>query len=143
MIVGHHLTPFAVAAEMRGLCDVIGQLISVLLLRVSETEELAGRLRRHYAITSLGRDIEAVGGVAEGLQRQSAVVLDLMQATGGLIRCGGSTSLIGQTPDLDTATAMVGRAASPASRGHRGYRSMPASRVVWPKPARRSQAASC
>lgn len=108
MIVGHHLTPFAVAAEMRGLCDVIGQLISVLLLRVSETEELAGRLRRHYAITSLGRDIEAVGGVAEGLQRQSAVVLDLMQATGGLIRCGGSTSLIGQTPDLDTATAMVG-----------------------------------
>ncbi|WP_428374745.1 EAL domain-containing protein [Lichenicoccus sp.] len=108
MIVCQHLAPFAVAAEMRGLCDVIGQLISVLLLRVSETEELAGRLRRHYTIASLGPDIEAVGGVTEGLRHRSAAVLDLMQATGALIRCGGSTSLIGETPDLETAASMLG-----------------------------------
>ncbi len=107
LIICQHLTPLAVDAEMRGLCDVIGQLISVLLLRVTETEELAERLRRHYAIASLRAGIEASAGVAEGLRRNAADVLELMRATGALVRCGGNSSLIGDTPDLAAASRMI------------------------------------
>jgi diguanylate cyclase (GGDEF)-like protein/PAS domain S-box-containing protein len=107
MIVCHHRRPLPTSPELRALCDVIGQLMSVLLLRVAETENLAARLGCNSTIILLRKEIEAAGSVPEGLCRHSDAVLDLMDAGGALIRCGGETRRIGRTPPRDDSCAMV------------------------------------
>jgi diguanylate cyclase (GGDEF)-like protein/PAS domain S-box-containing protein len=105
MIVCHHQTPLTPSADLRALCDVIGQLISVLLLRLETTEALAARLDRTGAILSLRNAIDLAGSVAEGLAQESRALLDLVGASGALIRCGGATKLLGSTPAAAAAVA--------------------------------------
>jgi diguanylate cyclase (GGDEF)-like protein len=107
MVACHHMVPMAASADMRALCDVIGQLMSVLLQKVSDAEELAGGLRRYHIIAGIANGIEEAKSVAEGLLRQGDFLLDLMGADGALIRCGGSTSLIGECPPVAAASAIV------------------------------------
>jgi diguanylate cyclase (GGDEF)-like protein len=107
MIVCHHRTPFATGADLRALCDMVGQLVSVLLLRVSEAEDLSGHLARHQTIASLRNSIESGPGVIEGLCKTPDLLLKLMNAHGALIRLGGSTRLIGVTPAAEDAAAIV------------------------------------
>jgi len=107
MIIAHHRTPIASSAEVRALCDVIGQLLSVLLLKVAEAEELASRLRRQEAVSGLREDIEAAPSVGEGLIRQGGKLMTLLDAGGLMIRCGGKTALLGATPPMDAVTTLV------------------------------------
>jgi diguanylate cyclase (GGDEF)-like protein/PAS domain S-box-containing protein len=58
-------------------------------------------------IMSLRKNIDATGSVAEGLCRQPDALLDLMDAGGALIRCGGDLRLIGQTPPRDASCTIV------------------------------------
>jgi diguanylate cyclase (GGDEF)-like protein/PAS domain S-box-containing protein len=107
MIVCHHRRPLIPSPDLRALCDVIGQLMSVLLLRVTETENLAARLGCNSTIMLLRKEIDAAGNVAEGLCRQPDALLDLMDAGGALIRCGDDVRLIGRTPSRDVSCRMV------------------------------------
>jgi|GEM_PF-1183103 len=107
MIIAHKREPIAPSAEVRALCDVIGQLISVLLVKVSEAEELANRLKRQQAVATLREEIEAAPSVADGLIRRAEGLMALVDASGMMIRCGGRTALFGGTPPEDVVMAMV------------------------------------
>jgi diguanylate cyclase (GGDEF)-like protein len=107
MIVCHNMTPLTISADTRALCDMIGQLLSVLMVRAAESEALANELVRHQAIAALQINIDAANNVAEGLVRQPGLILDLMEATGAMIRLGGTVRLIGKTPPQAETEAMV------------------------------------
>jgi diguanylate cyclase (GGDEF)-like protein/PAS domain S-box-containing protein len=109
MICCHHMTPRIVCPEMRALCDMIGQFVSVLLMRVAELETLAGRMGRYGRIVALHESIIAAGGIAEGLCRPASTILDLAGAGGALIRFDGQTRLVGDTPPLAACDAMLER----------------------------------
>ncbi len=107
MIVCHNMTPRMVPADTRALCDMIGQLLSVLMVRTAESEALASRLTRSQGITSLQINIDAANNVAEGLTRQPGLILELMEASGAMIRLGGTVKMIGKTPPQAETEAIV------------------------------------
>jgi diguanylate cyclase (GGDEF)-like protein len=109
MIICHSETRRAPPAELRALCDVVGQVIAVLLLKVSEAEELQSRLQRQHAITALRDDIDSSDSVMDGLLKRPGALLELVDATGALVRCNGRVSLIGVVPPEAHVADMAAR----------------------------------
>jgi diguanylate cyclase (GGDEF)-like protein len=107
MIVCHHMSPRIVSSETRAFCDVVGQLMSVLLRKVISLEELSGQLSDQQILASLIEDMAALGDVASGLCERPKALLGLMQAQGAWIRCDGRTRLIGHTPEAEAIPAMI------------------------------------
>jgi diguanylate cyclase (GGDEF)-like protein len=107
MIVCHHMTPFTPSADLRALSDMIGQLVGVLLMRLENTDALASRLDRTAAIISLRDAMDLTNTIAGGLMRESNTLLNLVGATGALIRCNGVTQLLGTTPAEPDAIAIA------------------------------------
>jgi light-regulated signal transduction histidine kinase (bacteriophytochrome) len=107
MIVCHHMTPRTISADLRALCDVIGQFMSVMLLRVAETEALAERLGRFGAITILRNEMDQAADIAGGLCARPEVLLGLMDASGAVLRLGGEVRLLGAAPPAPEAVAMM------------------------------------
>lgn len=107
MIVCHHGSPRAAPADMRALCDVIGQIMSLLIANVSETERLTGNLDRQRRIAALRDQIESAGSITAGLVRNGTALLDLVGATGALVRFGGRSASMGTVPVPGDVNAIV------------------------------------
>jgi diguanylate cyclase (GGDEF)-like protein len=107
MVVCHHRSPHSVSAETRAFCDVVGQLISVLLRKVISVEELAGQLADQHVLNTLQEDIAALGEVTAGLCEHPEALLALMQAEGAWVRCDGKTRLLGRTPPEEAILALI------------------------------------
>jgi diguanylate cyclase (GGDEF)-like protein len=107
MMVCHHRSPLVQSPEIRAFCDVVGQLLSVLLQKVSETEELAERMQRLRSIAALRSDMETTENLARTLAQQSAILLELVHAGGALIRIGEETIMVGNAPPADIARPLV------------------------------------
>jgi diguanylate cyclase (GGDEF)-like protein len=107
MIVCHHGLPLGISPEIRAFCDVIGQMVSMLLQKVTETEQLSEKLRRYRTIAALRSDMEGADNVARALWRQSGALLDLMHASGAFLRIGDESFVVGEAPAQDVAAAIV------------------------------------
>ena len=107
MIVCHHRTPREVSLETRAFCDVVGQLMSVLLRKVSTAEELVGQLEDQRIVNSLRDDMVTLGTVTDGLCQRPEALLGLVQAEGAWVRCDGRTRLIGHTPPEEAVISML------------------------------------
>ena len=109
MIVCHHRTLLEDSFEIRAFCDVIGQLVSMLLQKVCEAEQLNEKLGRFRMITALGAAVEGAENVALSLARQSESLLELMRASGAFIRIGDESIVVGEAPSREVAADMVAR----------------------------------
>jgi diguanylate cyclase (GGDEF)-like protein len=107
MLVCHHLTPKQLSVELRAFCDVVSQLMSVLLRKVSAAEELAAQMSARHEIARIREDIHAAGSVTGGLLRRPEVLLGLMGAGGVYLHCDGKTSVIGETPAPDDIASLL------------------------------------
>ena len=109
MIVCHHASPLQYSPEIHAFCDVIGQMVSMLLQKVSEAEQLNEKLGRFRMIATLGADMEGVDNIAQALVRQSAALLELMNASGAFIRIGDESIVVGDAPPPDIAAELIDR----------------------------------
>ncbi len=107
MLVCHHTTPKKIPAELRAFCDVMSQLMSVLLRKGAEAEELAAQMSDRHVITRISEDVYAAGSVTEGLLGRPEALLGLMGAEGVYLRCDGKTSVIGKVPASDTMAGIL------------------------------------
>jgi len=107
MIVCHHTAPLAQSADTRSFCDLIGQLTSMLLQKVEDADFLAERLRRYQSIAMLRNEMENAENIARTLARHSSAMLELVGASGALVRIGDDTMLLGQTPDQPQAASIL------------------------------------
>lgn len=109
MIVCHHRTPRHPGAHLRALCELVGQLLSVLAVRAEEAVLLGRRLQREQMVAAIGALLETSRTVVEGLSAAGSRLLGIVDAQGALVRLGGWSTLIGVTPPLEVATAIADR----------------------------------
>ncbi|KAA2236108.1 bifunctional diguanylate cyclase/phosphodiesterase [Salinarimonas soli] len=103
MVVCHHGAPRTPSADMRALCDLIGQLLGLLVGEAEEREDLRVRMQRQETLSELASALEGARGVADGLAGAGHALLRLVDATGAFVRLGGRIRAIGATPPESAA----------------------------------------
>jgi len=106
LIVGHHRTSKHLTPDSRVLCDLLGQLISVLV-GVAQQADAAIDYREKESLLDLLRapmdkDLMEDNGLAGSAQ----TLLELTRADGAIVRLGGRLTLLGSTPALSESTAL-------------------------------------
>ena len=128
MVVCHHATPRWIGAELDVAARMIGQVMSLLLHALEEAEVGAARLARTRTLQSLVGGMAAPVPLIDALCKSGTDLLDLVDATGAVIRLAGEdVRCIGRTPpppDALQALSVLGAAASgsPAALDDLGWR---------------------
>jgi light-regulated signal transduction histidine kinase (bacteriophytochrome) len=107
MILGHHRTPRHLAPESRALCDLLGQLVSLLLGATQQSDEAADERRKEGLLEVLTTSIESGLDLEQSLLGSKDALLALVRADGAIFRIGGRLSLIGITPGPDEASSLL------------------------------------
>ena len=107
MIVCHHRTPKCTPAEVRGLCDLLGQILSLLIEVTNQTDEYRERVTQQDMLAKLGETLAREESVTTSLASQATALLALTAADGLYLRLGGQTRLLGQTPSLEESAGLM------------------------------------
>ncbi len=106
MIVCHHRTTRKIAPESRTVCDLLGQHISLLIGMALQSDEDTERAEKSALLASLAARLAAPGSSIEAAFA-SQDLLTVLNADGALIRIGEQAQLIGATPPLAEAEALL------------------------------------
>jgi light-regulated signal transduction histidine kinase (bacteriophytochrome) len=123
LLVCHHRQPRVLPPGARAVCDLIGQVTSLMLatLRASEARAaLTARRARILGISArLGGCGDGAAGLAAGLADAAADLLSLCGASGAICRLGGRIIWAGDAPAGAAATGLLNAllAAAAASGG--------------------------
>jgi len=107
LIICHHRVPKLVSDSTRTMCDLLGQFVSSAIDAMQQTEEATDRAERWAILEDLCTAIEGRSPVADLLAAQGSQLLALTRAEGACIRIGGRMRLVGKTPPLDQASALM------------------------------------
>ncbi len=116
MLLFHHGSPLAITADLRSQCDLIGQLVSLLLGSLGEAESYAEQLGRQRTFQEIVAGLANSRQVMEALSANGDALLTLLKAGGAVIRLGERTLTLGVTPPVE-ATQHAMLALSAASEG--------------------------
>jgi len=107
LIVCHHRTPRLMPPDVRALCTVLGRILSMLVGVSQKNEEDANQQANRESLARL-QELMAPGTMAAlVLADHPAELLGPMNAAGALIQLQGHTRLIGETPRMDEAQALM------------------------------------
>jgi diguanylate cyclase (GGDEF)-like protein len=104
MLVCHHARPMVAGPELRAVADMVGQVVSLLLGSLSDAEVYAQRFERQTILNTLVNRLagplplaQALTGTTTGAGEE---LLQLVDATGAMVRIDGVWYSLGQTPPL-------------------------------------------
>jgi diguanylate cyclase (GGDEF)-like protein/PAS domain S-box-containing protein len=100
MLVCHHTKPRCAGFEMRAAADLIGLVVSLLLVSTGEAEVLDQRLQRSATLRALADRLAAPVPLPEALAAAKAETLHVLGATGAVVRLSGTLVCLGTTPSL-------------------------------------------
>jgi len=103
LLVCHHSTPKVAGPELRAVADLVGTVVSLLAVRLGETELLSSRQERHATLRAVIDRLAAPGTAIDALRQAEPALLRLVGASGAVLRVGGTVCCIGRTPDLPVA----------------------------------------
>ena len=103
MLVCHHATPRVAGPDLRAAAGTIGQVVSLLLESLGESEVLAHRLVRGVILGRLSSAMSAAMPLAQALAAAQSDLLHLVDATGAVLRLSGAYTLLGHTPPAAAA----------------------------------------
>jgi diguanylate cyclase (GGDEF)-like protein len=121
LIVCHHRSPRLMPPELRVLCEVLGRIVSMLVGVTQRDEEFANHLTNRARLERLGEVMAPGGLVALVLADHPKELLEPMNATGALIQLQGYSRLIGETPSLEDARALMNAMQLRQAAGHLAY----------------------
>jgi PAS domain S-box-containing protein len=98
MLVCHHAVPRVAGRDVRMIAGMIGQVISLLLAGMGTTEVYARRVERNLTLRAISDRLAAPAPLVETLEAMSAELLHLVDATGAVLRMGGTLVCLGRTP---------------------------------------------
>ena len=98
MLVCHHQTPRAAGFQLMSAANLIGQVISLLLVSTSEAELLAQRIQRDADLRALASHLAAPVQLAEAFAGAEAELLRMVGAAGAVLRLSGTVVSLGRTP---------------------------------------------
>jgi diguanylate cyclase (GGDEF)-like protein/PAS domain S-box-containing protein len=100
MLVCHHTQPRCAGFELRAAADLIGQVVSLLLVSTGEAELLAQRLQRTTTLRSLSDRLASPVPLPEAFTSAEAELLKVVGASGAIVRLSGTLVCLGLTPLL-------------------------------------------
>lgn len=98
MLVCHHTTARVAMPELRAVADIMGQAVSLLLGSLGEAETLAARIERMSILRALGDRLANPVPLADAFVAAEAELLNLVGATGAMLRLSGKVCCLGSTP---------------------------------------------
>jgi chemotaxis family two-component system sensor kinase Cph1 len=107
MIVCHHLTAHSVPADVKAICDLLGQLFMLLIDKATEREETERLIQRQNALAEIKQSVQRAASIGEGLAEAAAALLGLVTATGAAIRLNGQVRLFGVTSSVEETDALM------------------------------------
>jgi diguanylate cyclase (GGDEF)-like protein/PAS domain S-box-containing protein len=107
MLVCHHTKPRCVGFELRAAADLIGQVVSLLLVSTGEAEILAQRLQRNATVRALADRLAAPMPLPEAMTAAEAELLNVVGASGAMVRLSGTLVCLGRTPLLPLAASAL------------------------------------
>ncbi|MDP9108279.1 MAG: EAL domain-containing protein, partial [Pseudomonadota bacterium] len=103
-----HMTPRKPSTAILSLCDVIGQLLSLLIVQVAEGEKLNKNIAQQKLLKRIGVCLDNAPTVTQALRQSADALLQLVHADGAMIRLGGQQHLLGTVPpDGAWATTLI------------------------------------
>jgi diguanylate cyclase (GGDEF)-like protein len=107
MIVCHHNTPRVTGPELRSIATLLGQVISLLVGSMSESEAYVARLSHQNSLQTIVEAIACGTSLAEGLTSSSEALLALVDARGAIVRLSGKTTSMGELPPAEVQFAAL------------------------------------
>jgi diguanylate cyclase (GGDEF)-like protein len=107
MLVCHHTKPRFAGPELRAVADMIGQVVSLLLGSLGETEAYAERFKRNTTLRILVDGLAEPVPLASVFVEVEAALLNLVGAAGALVRVGGTRFCLGRTPPTSAASGAL------------------------------------
>ena len=98
MLVCHHLTPRFAGPDLRAVADMIGQVVSLLLVSLGEADLFARRHERQATLGALAERLAAPMPLPEALAAAEEELLRLVDAPGVAVSFSGSFRCLGRTP---------------------------------------------
>jgi diguanylate cyclase (GGDEF)-like protein len=107
LLVCHHRSPLVISASVRAQCDLIGQLLSLLLGSLGEMEAYAEQLRRQRSLQEVVARLSESDKVTEALRSSGETLLSLLESSGAIVRLGGRMVTLGVTPEVEAAQRVM------------------------------------
>lgn len=108
MIVCHHSSPKYVGYETRKYCELLGQLMSIDLIKHQDKE--ADKYRESINLIHQNLKNKLSGNsnfIRKVLEQSSPLLLELVKATGAVVSLGNDLTLIGQTPPREAVRELL------------------------------------
>jgi chemotaxis family two-component system sensor kinase Cph1 len=112
MLICHHRTPKHLSPGMRSFCDLLGQTASLLIDVTQHAEESEERLNRNALLEVVRTALAEQESIAVAFTGNADAVLGLAAADGAFLRLGDQVHLIGRTPPISEAVAILDALAS-------------------------------
>nr|WP_321984221.1 response regulator [uncultured Lichenicoccus sp.] len=119
LIICHHSSPRIAGPDLRAVVDMIGQVVSLLLGSLHESELFATRTRQQATLRAIIDELSAPVPLGDALAKAQVALLHLVGATGAVLRIDGVCRCLGRTPDAGVADAIIAtlQASRPGSAG--------------------------
>ena len=98
MLVCHHATPRVAGPDLRAVADMIGQVVSLLLVSLGEADLYARRHARQATLRAVVDRLAAPVPLPEVLAAAEDELLRLVDAAGAVVSFSGSFRCLGRTP---------------------------------------------
>jgi diguanylate cyclase (GGDEF)-like protein len=98
MLVCHHGSKRIAEPGLRAAADILGQVMSLLIGSLSDAETAGARLADAAMLAAIARQLAAPRPLAAALSAAGPELLQLLGATGVILRAGGEVVRIGRTP---------------------------------------------
>jgi diguanylate cyclase (GGDEF)-like protein len=104
----HSLTPRGLSPETRALCELIGEVLSVLLASLSGADAVSEQLARERDVRAVAAALgDSATPIVDSLAAASPDLLRALRAAGAFIRVDGSVASLGDAPPRHIAEAAI------------------------------------
>ncbi|QDT39783.1 ATP-binding protein [Stratiformator vulcanicus] len=107
LIACHHRGPRFVSYERRAACEMLG---AVVMGQITAAEQAIAERRRAAANADCAKIVQAAAtraSISDALVEYERPFLSLVEATGAAVFIGGTTRLLGTTPELKNVTRIL------------------------------------
>jgi light-regulated signal transduction histidine kinase (bacteriophytochrome)/FixJ family two-component response regulator len=122
LLACHHRAALHLPPAVRALCELIGQITSLMLATLRDTEARAAAAEQRVRLAAMTSRLAAhrddPADLAGALAEEGAELLALVGASGALVRLGGRAFSCGDAPSGEAADAFLDAVVAHAPSGH-------------------------
>ncbi len=107
LIALHNNTPKYLPYQMRAACELLGQVLSLRIAALEDTEDSAYKSKTNALQARLLAALPQYEDIAAALVATTPNLLDFIPATGAAVLSGNKIQTLGRVPDNDTIRAIL------------------------------------